>query len=138
MSALCTPGSGSCETCSGDACVQTCDTPGECNGATKLLDAGMRPARLVCNGQCNNITVNCQGPFPCEVVCDSNGCNGLTMNCSNDGPCKITCTDTACTGSGVTMKCGENECGASCGGNPSAKVEQVCGGSCGCSKQACQ
>ncbi len=69
----CTPGSTSCETCSGDTCVETCDDVGECNGSTKVVNAGKGAARLVCNGQCNGITVNCVGPFPCEVVCDSNG-----------------------------------------------------------------
>ncbi len=134
----CMPGSGSCETCSGDVCVKTCDAVGECNGSNRTLDAGMRPARLVCNGQCNNITVICQGPHPCEVVCDSNGCNGLTMKCSSDGPCKLTCLDTACEGKGATMLCSENECSASCAGNPSAMIAQTCGGSCGCSKTGCQ
>ncbi len=134
----CTPGSTTCETCSGDTCVETCDDVGECNGSTKVINAGMGAARLVCNGQCNGITINCVGPHPCEVVCDSNGCNDLTMNCSNDGPCRITCADTGCTGKGVIMKCGENECGAKCTGDSSAKVDQACGGSCGCTKQGCQ
>jgi hypothetical protein len=137
-SPACMTGAGGCETCDGDLCVETCDAIGECNGSTKVVNAGMGAARLVCNGQCNGITVNCVGPFPCEVVCDSNGCNDLTVNCSNDGPCKITCSDTGCTGKGVIMNCGENECGAKCTGDSSAKVDQACGGSCGCTKKGCQ
>jgi hypothetical protein len=117
--------------------VETCDTAA-CNEATRVLSADMRPARLVCNDQCNGLTVNCLGPHPCEVECNGSGCKGLVLKCSNDGPCKVTCKGGACTDQGVTMNCGENLCSASCSDKASAKVNQVCGGSCGCSKPSCQ
>lgn len=117
--------------------VEPCDTAA-CNGGTRTVTADMRPARLVCTDQCNDLTVNCLGPHPCEVECNGSGCKGLVMKCSNDGPCKITCNGGACTGPGVTMKCGENECRANCNDASGAKVAQECGGSCGCSKPSCQ
>lgn len=135
---MCTAGMGGCETCdpNGDnACVKTCDTAGECV-ITKTLDASKAPVRLVCNDQCNGIAINCLGPFPCEVTCDTNGCFGLTLNCGKDGPCKLTCTGAGCPD--AKMKCGSNECIASCPVGTNAIVTQSCADSCGCAKVNCQ
>ena len=132
------PGMGSgCETCDVSTCVKTCDTPqNECNGPMGL-DASQGPARIVCGAQCNDTTITCFGPFPCEVVCnDSGGCHNLTLVCGTDGVCKLSCTGTGCPAP-IAMKCGENECKASCSG-PSSVVNQTCNGSCGCSKPGCQ
>jgi len=133
------PGSGgSCETCAvGGTCVKTCDATNECNGPASppiQADAGMGPVRILCGSQCNGLSINCMGPFGCEIVCDNGGCNSLTILCSADGPCKLTCTGTSCPA--VAMKCGDNECSASCSG-ASSVVTQACNGSCGCTKQGC-
>ncbi len=134
---MCTVGMGGCETCdpNGDnACVKTCDDVGECV-ITRTLDASKGPVRLVCNDQCNGIAVNCLGPFPCEVICNTNGCFGLTLNCGKDGPCKLTCTGAGCPD--AKMKCGSNECIATCPMGTAAIVTQSCADSCGCAKVNC-
>jgi len=108
------------------------------NSRTKTLEPTKGPARLECNGQCNGLKVFCQGPFPCEIVCDDNSCDGLILRCGPDGQCKLTCTGSGCTGvTGATVICGDNGCQATCT-NPAAKVAQDCKGSCDCSKGTCQ
>ena len=101
-----------------------------------MINATKSPGRLVCNGQCNGLNIQCQGPFPCEVVCDSGGCVGMTLNCGPDGPCKLTCQGTGCAGAGATLNCGDNLCEATCAAGGSM-VNQSCGGSCGCTKGTC-
>lgn len=138
---MCTPGQGGCETCdmpSNNTCVTTCDIVNECilGMPTKIVSATKGPARLVCKDQCNGLNVMCQGPYPCEVVCESGGCVGLTLTCGPDGPCKITCQGTGCAGAGATMNCGDNLCEATCAAGGS-KVTQSCASSCGCSKGTC-
>ncbi|MEP7122702.1 MAG: hypothetical protein ABJE95_17390 [Byssovorax sp.] len=137
----CTVGQNGCDSCDAAAnntCVTSCTAAGECGGSkTKTLTPMMGPARLECNGQCNGLKVLCQGPFPCEVVCDSGACNGLTLMCGPDGPCKITCKGTGCVGAtGATINCGDNGCEATCE-DGAANLTQKCNGSCGCTKTGC-
>ncbi len=139
----CMPGQNGCDSCdasSNNTCVKTCAVAGDCEGASKTitLKPTAGPARLECKGQCNGLKVLCQGPFPCEVVCDDGSCDGLILMCGPDGGCNLTCTGTGCTsGMGPTMNCGDNSCKATCA-DGSAKVKQSCGGSCDCAKGSCQ
>lgn len=131
----CTPGAGRCEICDADkTCITTCDALGECT-SDRMLDSSKSPARLDCGDRCNDITLGCLGPYPCEVVCGSGGCNNLILNCGADSPCKLTCTGAGCPI--ATLHCGNNACEASCPSGSSAVVTQVCNGSCGCKKTEC-
>jgi len=137
----CTQGQNGCDSCDTSAnntCITSCTAGGECGGSkTRTLTPTKGPARLECNGQCNGLKVLCQGPFLCEVVCDSGSCDGLILMCGPDGPCKITCTGTGCTGAiGAAVSCGDNACDATCA-DAAAKVTQGCKGSCSCSKGTC-
>lgn len=127
-----------CESCEGDTCVKSCDSmPGgvnECSGRVQI-NVNMQPARMLCKGQCNNTTVECAGAALCEVVCDdSKGCQDLTLNCSPDGPCKLICNGPGCLGM-VNVRCGGNSCAVACNSPEPAHVNQMCGASCGCSKE---
>ncbi len=124
-----------CEHCEGGKCVTRCDTEGECVG-DRMLDAKARPARLECNGQCNNIDVVCIGPHPCEVVCGDGGCQGLLMRCSHDGPCYLECGRSGCA-SNVKFECGTNICITACLLETTI-IDQECGSSCSCMSQVCQ
>lgn len=130
------PGKSMCMGCAscGDAgdCVTTCDG-GPCGDGNKhlSLDATMTTAKLVCNGPgaCDHLTIECQGPFPCELVCNG-GCGmGTTFKCG-DGPCTLTCGAKSCMN--VTQACGNNACTASC--VEMAHVDQICAGPCACTK----
>jgi hypothetical protein len=137
----CTVGQNGCDVCDGDnTCVTTCPNAGDCEGAGKtiVLKPTAGPARLECNGQCNGVTVMCQGPSPCEVLCNDGSCNGLVLKCGPDGPCKVTCTGTGCVGAtGASMMCGDNACEATCT-DATTQVKQQCGGSCSCTHAGCK
>jgi hypothetical protein len=124
--------SAGCDVCEDETCVTHCQAPPDCVGDQKL-DAFLRPARLVCIGQCNDITVTCSGANACEVYCDGGGCQNLVLQCSGLGACKLTCKAGAC--SGASIDCGENSCLASCAA--ATPVTQTCNGSCDCKKQTC-
>jgi hypothetical protein len=138
MPPLCAQDGKLCESCDKSTCIKTCDTPGECGDSYMMLEAPMRPVRLVCNDQCNDTTISCTGPNPCEIVCNDNGCKNLIMNCAGDGPCVLTCTGTGCAS--VQMNCGVNECTEDCVHAPSAHVVQKAGPSCAAinTNHACQ
>lgn len=125
--------SATCESCTANTCVKTCDAGGECNANVSPPQLPV-PYRLECKGQCNGITVACPPGAPCEVVCEPGGCNGLTVVCNPELPCKLTCTPGACTGA-VTLQCGDNSCAAECANTP--VITQNCAGSCGCTKTGC-
>jgi hypothetical protein len=120
----CTPGSG------------TCDAQNECNTNKTLggMGMGIPPARLECNGQCNGITVTCQGPSGCEVICGPGGCNNLHLNCDLNGPCKLTCHGNSCAGASVG--CGDNTCDVSC--DQLTAMTHTCNGACSCLDTGCK
>ena len=122
-----------CEGCTANTCITTCDSPDECTSNVDL-DTGMVAKRLLCGDQCNGITVSCHGPRTCEVVCESGGCQDLTLTCASDTICKLTCNGTGCAGA-VTMSCGDNACNATCA--DAKPINQMCNGSCGCTKTGC-
>ena len=133
----CTAGSGNCETCDASStCVKTCDTQGECNSNKTLggMGMGVPPARLECNGQCNNITVTCQGPGGCEVICGPGGCNNLHLNCDLNGPCKLTCHGNGCAG--AVVGCGDNSCDVSC--DQLTAMTHTCNDACSCLDTGCK
>lgn len=87
--------------------------------------------KLVCNGQgeCDNLTVECQGAYRCDVDCEG-GCVGLKLKCAQ-GPCKLKCGDMSCMN--ATMMCGFAECSAECN-QMVPIVQDNCGGSMCCKK----
>lgn len=135
----CSSPSMGCEGCDPQApmCVKTCDAQGECeaNAMGVTVHAEMEPAKLMCQGQCNNTTVHCMGPYECNIVCDGAGCNNLTVECDPQGPCTLTCAGSGCAS--VTLKCGANSCVANCSQDHTAQVDHQCGESCGCVNQEC-
>jgi len=122
-----------CEACAGSVCTKTCDAPDECTTNLTLVGEKGVGSELHCKDQCNDITVTCTGPNPCEVVCDAGGCRNLQLKCDRIGQCKLTCKGPSCEG--ATMSCGKNACTATCQ-NPTV-VSQSCGASCGCAKTGC-
>jgi hypothetical protein len=133
----CTPGVGQCESCDGGTtCVKTCDTAGECTGGKVIggMGMGVPPARLECNDQCDGITVTCQGPAGCEVVCGEGGCENLHLVCDLNGPCKLTCHGNSCAG--ATVSCGDNQCNIACD-QPTA-ITRTCNQACSCANDGCQ
>lgn len=120
--------SAGCDMCEGETCVTHCEAAGDCSG-NQTLDAFLRPARLVCIGQCNDITVTCSGGNPCEVYCDGGGCQNLVMKCSDLGACKLTCTPGACVD--ASIQCGENACVLT-RNMAASSITQTCNGSCDC------
>ena len=64
------------------------------------------------NGGCDGLTVNCNGPHLCKVVCDDT-CDSVTLNCSFEGKCELECTG-AGSCANVTVNCGGNACSAMC------------------------
>jgi hypothetical protein len=124
-----------CASCDdgGTTCVTSCDGPGSCpaGGSPHILDATKSKATFQCNGMgvCDQLVVECQGPFPCELVCDG-GCLGTTLKCSGTGPCKLTCAAKSCMNAKV--ECGNNTCVASCA--EAATITQECNGACSCTK----
>ena len=119
------PAGASCAYCDAGTCVQTCD--GGCQ--TTTLDATNSPVQLVCNGMgsCSNMTIECNGPFPCEVECNG-GCENLTLKCDTAGPCTLACGDMSCLDAGVI--CGNNSCSVTCTQMGPGSV--TCGNSCSC------
>jgi hypothetical protein len=123
-----------CESCNADLCTTKCDQPGECTQNRTLEPMMGVRQRLECNDQCNDITITCMGPSPCEVVCSSGGCQNLQLKCDPVGLCNLVCNGSSCVG--ATMVCGLNACTATC--DSGASVDQQCGSACECSKPGCQ
>jgi len=123
-----------CEFCADDLCTTTCDQVDECT-TNRTLDAIMGiHQRLLCKDQCNDITIACSGPSPCEIVCENGGCQNLKVICGKVGLCNLVCNGASCAG--ATMMCGDNACTATC--DSGATITQNCGGACSCTKAGCQ
>lgn len=127
--------------CNGGRCNIDCSSTQACRSDDLTCPAGMA-CRVLCTGNesCKDAHVFCPEDFTCDVACNGgatvgiDSCDHLRVDCSATGTCRLTCgiADGACGGA-TQLKCGGNDCSATCAGIGNPPPDVRCNESCDCS-----